>query len=550
MRKAALSRAVKTVGKLRERRGLVGRAVRALDDEIGVEYLADRLRHEQGLIDRFVNARPRGSERVSIVVPLFGIPLVYLEELVQSIRAQTYENWEVCFCDDGDDNEPVRHYLGKLVSSSPRFKVARHSTNLGIAMATKTALGLATGTLVGFADEDDLLHPRALEAVTAAFAADQNVDMVYTDNDHATDFGHRRAPIRKPAWSPELLQCVNYVNHFVVARSTFLERCPELFGASTSGGQDWDLGFFAAERARKVELVPLPLYHWRKRPGSIADALGAKPWVKDACLRVRMRHLRAIDPRLTLSPADVGEEHRHHLEPDLAAGASLPRVTVLVLDALAKVSWKAFMPDYGGWMRVRHVDAAAARTNRDLLGLVTDAIRSSEGTLVFVVDGQRPQPDGNLARLIAYAIEPRVGCVSAVPGRQAEAQLHRDWRPEADELEPTPQRFSAASAATSDRSLARSARQAEHPARRVGRTRRVRSRAVPRRTARRRRARGGARSRGAPRRLPQRRVPRHAVWHRARRRRRSRPSALPGTRTFDGLRRCSSAVIDGRCFVV
>jgi hypothetical protein len=408
---AALGRAVQTVEGLRARSGIIGRVARAFDDEINVRYLAERVEAEGALIDRFVGARPAGTERVSLVVPVFGIPLPYLKEFVESIHAQTYDAWEVCFCDDGDDNREVTRYLKQLSESSRRFRVTRHPTNLGIATATRTALGLATGTLIGFADEDDLLHPRALEAVTSVFASDADVEFVYTDNDHASDLGHRRAPIRKPEWSPELLQCVNYVNHFVAVRRSFLARCPDLFAPSVSGGQDWDLALQAARTARKTAAVPLPLYHWRKRPGSIAEARDAKPWVKDACHRVRTRHLRAIDPRLTLSPADGCAPQHYHLEPDLADDAELPRVTVLALDAPAPATWRPYTPDYGGWIKVVHRLTAGAATNQELLSLLLREVRAAESDHLFIVDARRLQPAGSLRRLMAFAIQPGVGCV-------------------------------------------------------------------------------------------------------------------------------------------
>lgn len=411
MQKRALDRAVDTVEKLRKRPGVVGRAVRALDDELSLGYLAARLRLEDELIDRYVAGKPRSSELVSILVPIFGIPLAYLEELVGSVTKQTYGNWEICFCDDGDTTPNVASYLKKLAIRSSKFKMANHPTNLGTATATKTALGLAAGSLIAFVDEDDLIHPRALEAVVAAFADNDEVELAYTDNDHATDLGHRRAPVRKPGWSPELLQCVNYVNHLVVARRSLLDRCPELFAPSTSGGQDWDVALFAAERARRVAHVPLPLYHWRKRPGSIAAALGAKPWVRDACFRVRTQHLRRVDPRLTLSTADNRDEHRHHLEPDLAHYCEPPSITILVLDAPSRTTYRRYLTDYGGWQRARHAVTEARHTNRDLVALVMDALSDLETDYVFIVDARRPMPEGSLSRLMAFAIQPRVGCV-------------------------------------------------------------------------------------------------------------------------------------------
>ncbi len=407
----AVDAAIRVVDGLRAKDGMLGRAARAMDDELSLRYLADRLRLEDELIDRFVGSVPvLGGDRVSLVVPVYGIPVPYLAELFDGVKAQTYTDWEVCLCDDGDPDEEVRRYLEKLSQADSRFRLSRHADNRGVSAATNTALGLATGELIAFVDADDLLHKRTLEVVVAAFGRGPDVDFVYTDNDHATDLGHRRSPLRKPGWSPELLQCVNYVNHLVVVRRSCLDRCSNLFAPKTSGGQDWDLCLKASKQARRIVHAPLPLYHWRKRPGSIAADLEAKPWVASACREVRLEDLRQLDPRLTLRPVAETELYRHHLEPDFDAGCDLPTVSVIVVDAPSD-SARPFLQDYRGWQRVQHLLTDAAETNGALIERITAALRTDEADFALFLDGGRPPPEGELTRLLAFAVQPAIGCV-------------------------------------------------------------------------------------------------------------------------------------------
>jgi hypothetical protein len=194
--------AASVANRLRKQRGIVGRVARALDDELQLTYAAQCAKYEDDLIDRIVGPQPVPDDlKVSIVLPTYDVPLPYAKELVESIEGQTYGNWEVCICDDADPRVDVRNWLAGLVSERPdRFRMVRHPENRGIAEATRSAVALVTGDLVAFVDEDDLLHRRALEAVVSRFAADDEVDLVYTDNDRATDLGFRHGPVRKPAW--------------------------------------------------------------------------------------------------------------------------------------------------------------------------------------------------------------------------------------------------------------------------------------------------------------------------------------------------------------
>jgi hypothetical protein len=202
------------------RPGVIGRVARAIDREVEFAYLEQLAWSERLSIERFRRASaPAQGIRCSIVVPTFGISPVYIKEMFASLRSQTYQDWELCICDDGDPSPAVARYLDSLVRRWPRqVRLVRHTMNQGICQATLSALAVATGDVVFFVDADDLLHKCALELVVQRFCEDESVDVVYTDHDFATDLGFRRQRVRKPAWSPELLLSYNYINHMVAVR--------------------------------------------------------------------------------------------------------------------------------------------------------------------------------------------------------------------------------------------------------------------------------------------------------------------------------------------
>ena len=153
--------------------------------------------------------------------------------------------------------------------------------NGGIAAATNSALDHARGEHVVFLDDDDELHPRALETMAAAVADNPEADVLYSDEDKLSPSGQRYVPTFKPDWSPDLLLSSAYLCHLLVVRRSLVE---ELGGLRPEfdGGQDYDLMLRATERARKVVHVPEILYHWRELAGSACGDTAAKPWAFEA----------------------------------------------------------------------------------------------------------------------------------------------------------------------------------------------------------------------------------------------------------------------------
>ncbi len=386
------------------RSSLGRRTVSELESRLGLTYWVDRLRHEDARISRFLRGKPKSSNgTISVIATSYGIPLRYVREFVRSIERQTYPSWELCICDDGDTIPEVSAYWQRLARRHPdRVRLHRHATNLGISPGTRTALSLARGQVLAFADVDDTLHPRALETIARVCASDPSIDVVYTNHDMMTDWGHRLMPVRKPAWSPELLLTTNYINHLVAVRRSCLEACTGAFADDQSGSQDWDLLLRASRIARRVSHVPLVLYHWRKRPGSVAACIEAKPWATRAAVRVSRAHIEAIDQRLTLDALGMGPRVKREY----------PRIVVLQCGSGRRSAGPTPPLNYRGALRVIPItvdcgDLARAASHID----VTIAKEVGSAELVLFVLEDAPALCGDLAGMAAFALLPGVGCV-------------------------------------------------------------------------------------------------------------------------------------------
>ncbi len=100
------------------------------------------------------------NELVSIIMPSYNTAM-YVEETIESVIKQSYENWELLFVDDcSTDNTMER--LEKYKADS-RIHVFKSNKNSGAAVCRNKALREAKGKWIAFLDSDDLWLPDKLE---------------------------------------------------------------------------------------------------------------------------------------------------------------------------------------------------------------------------------------------------------------------------------------------------------------------------------------------------------------------------------------------------
>jgi len=114
--------------------------------------------------------------RFSIVIPTFNRQQL-LREALASIRSQTFGDWEVIVVDDGS-SPPVSAEQVKSVAG-PVSQLLRHDTPRGLPAANNAGLVHASGDIVTYLDDDDLLVPHALENLDALFRIHSDLDCIF-----------------------------------------------------------------------------------------------------------------------------------------------------------------------------------------------------------------------------------------------------------------------------------------------------------------------------------------------------------------------------------
>ena len=287
--------------------------------------------NEKRLYERWITEAEMGNNgcdveafeyrpKISVLVPVYNIEGRYLTACIDSVKNQSYSNWELCLADDCSTWSNVKLTLEKYKSEdSERIKVIYRSENGHISECSNSALEIATGEFAALLDCDDLLTPNALLEVVRELNQNRKLDLIYSDEDKIEDGGtNRHRPHFKADWSPDTLMSHMYICHLSVYRTSVLRNIGG-FRKGFEGAQDYDLALRVTEKTNAVAHIPKILYHWRERKESTAQNPGAKPYFVEAAYKAKKEALdrRGISADLEYIEAFYLYRVKYRLSPDV-----------------------------------------------------------------------------------------------------------------------------------------------------------------------------------------------------------------------------------------
>ncbi len=269
---------------------------------------------------------------ISVVMPAYETPERFLRAAIASVQGQLYPHWELCVQDDASPSSTVGRVLTEFAAADPRIRWARSDINGHISVATNRALTLASGEWVVLMDHDDLLGEHALYELAAEVAAHPDAQMVYSDEDHIDENGHRSNPYFKPDFDPDLLLGQNVVSHMGAYRRDLLIRLGGL-REGYEGSQDHDLALRAARLAGSatVRHIPTVLYHWRHAADMVSLSQSSLERCVMASRRAVGEHLSALGQSAEVLAAPLGPSY-HQVRWALADPAPLVSVIIPTCD--------------------------------------------------------------------------------------------------------------------------------------------------------------------------------------------------------------------------
>jgi GT2 family glycosyltransferase len=375
---------------------------------------------------------------ISVLMPTYNPPELYLREAIESVITQIYDNWELCIADDASRAPHVRAVLEEYQAIDSRIKVEFRSTNGHIAHASNSALGLATGEFVALFDHDDILTPDALYENARLLNGHPDADMIYSDEDKVDDVGKRSNPYFKPDWAPDSFLSRNYVSHLGVYRRSLVSEVGG-FRPGFEGSQDYDLVLRIVEKTNRIHHIPRVLYHWRIHSLSVASGVGVKSYAYDAAMNAiaEAMHRRGEPGRVEMLKNDPGNyivrydltrdwkvsiiiptrDHADDLERCLAsifAKSTYRNIEVIILDngsveqatSVCFAKWKALEPS-----RLKVVRHDVPFNYSEINNY---AVRQSTGEIVLLLnnDTEIIAPQW-IEAMLEQAQRPTIGCVGA-----------------------------------------------------------------------------------------------------------------------------------------
>ena len=211
--------------------------------------------------------------KVSVIIPARDAE-EHVEACVQSVFAQTMEDWEIVAVDDGS-----RDRTGAILAGFGERVRVLAGAGSGPAAARNLAARAATGEYVALLDADDVWQPqyleRQLEALEAARSRDARAALVACDAYYLDGgavgparFMERFPPPADPTLGELLRRNFVYVSA-LLPRAVGDEA--GWFDAELFGTEDYDLWIRVVEAGHSIVILPEALGVYRVSPGSVSS---------------------------------------------------------------------------------------------------------------------------------------------------------------------------------------------------------------------------------------------------------------------------------------
>ena len=323
------------------------------------------------------------TPRVSVLLPVFNAAAT-LAETLESIQAQSCEDFEVVAIDDGSEDESGDILL-EWSCRDPRFRVLL-ADHQGIVEAPNRGLALCRGAYVARMDADDRMHPERLEKQLAWLEGNPGLSVVSCLVEIFPREETGEGMLVYEAWLNGLVDSAAIEREFFVespiANPSAMMRCEELvaLGGYQDRGwpEDYDLWLRYRAAGRRFAKVPEVLHYWREHPRRATHVQGR--YSVENFLRAKAHYLCAgplqeRDGLVVWGAGKTGRRLAKHLEregraPDVFVdiapkkiGGTLRRKPVIGPDDLS--AW---------WTRHERPILLAAVASRGARALIREAL--------------------------------------------------------------------------------------------------------------------------------------------------------------------------------
>lgn len=197
------------------------------------------------------------NPKVSIVVPCFK-QAEYLPHTLDSVLAQTYDNWECVVVDDGSPDD-TRQVVEKYSLNDSRISCISQA-NKGLSAARNFGIANTSGTYILPLDADDLIESEYIELAVQYLEKHNDVKVVYC---RAAKFGAVNCEWDLPEYSFDKLLFENQLFCSSLYRRSDFEKTSGYNESMRSGLEDWDFWLSFLGPDDKVYRIDKILFRYR-----------------------------------------------------------------------------------------------------------------------------------------------------------------------------------------------------------------------------------------------------------------------------------------------
>jgi len=268
---------------------------------------------------------------ISVIIPAFNAASVIIETL-ESVRSQTFQNFEAIIVDDGSADDTIA-VVKRSIGDDPRFRLISRP-HAGLSSTRNVAMDHSRGEFIAFLDADDLWFPEKLSRQLDMFREDPRVNFSFTNSNHWDGqcdlrLYHRKRPLPCGNVHRQLiLRNLFNISTVMVRRELILKTGS--FDSELPACEDFDMWLRMAERGMFVSGAFEPLARYRIWSGNMSKK---KLMMAESLVHVLKKNLAATQhPELwplfirALARAQAGVEmcgarRMIESEPDAVPGA-------------------------------------------------------------------------------------------------------------------------------------------------------------------------------------------------------------------------------------
>lgn len=204
---------------------------------------------------------------VSIITPTYNSES-FIQDLIQAVTAQTYQNWELLITDDCSSDGTCQ-VIERFMAKDARIKLFRLEQNSGAGVARNNSIKQAQGRYIAFCDSDDRWLPNKLEQ-QLQFMQERNCALSYTSYLTCTESGEINGRV----------QCLKEISYPMIIRDNGIGCLTAVYDASKIGKfymptirkrQDWCLWIKIIKVSGTAQGLQEDLAIYRLRANSISS---------------------------------------------------------------------------------------------------------------------------------------------------------------------------------------------------------------------------------------------------------------------------------------